>query len=38
MKIYAETDRIILREIILEDAPAMFEMDRQVDDFIGINP
>lgn len=27
MKIYAETDRIILREIVLEDAEAMFEMD-----------
>jgi RimJ/RimL family protein N-acetyltransferase len=27
MKIYAETDRIILREIVLEDAVAMFEMD-----------
>jgi ribosomal-protein-alanine N-acetyltransferase len=27
MKIYAETDRIILREIVPEDAEAMFEMD-----------
>ena len=27
MKIYAETDRIIMREIVMEDAAAMFEMD-----------
>jgi RimJ/RimL family protein N-acetyltransferase len=27
MKIYAETDRIVMREIVMEDAAAMFEMD-----------
>lgn len=40
MKIYAETDRIILREIILNDAPAMFEMDAdpEVHTYLGKSP
>lgn len=29
MKIYAETDRMLLREILLKDAAAMFEIKRE---------
>ncbi|HMI03860.1 MAG TPA: GNAT family N-acetyltransferase [Pedobacter sp.] len=40
MKIYAETDRIIMREIVMEDAPAMFEMDSdpEVQRYLHKNP
>ncbi|MBB2149034.1 GNAT family N-acetyltransferase [Pedobacter gandavensis] len=40
MKIFAETDRIILREITLEDAPLMFKMDSdpEVHKYLGSNP
>lgn len=40
MKIYAETDRIILREIVLDDAAAMFEMDAdpEVHTYLGKSP
>lgn len=40
MKAYIETDRIILREIELEDAPAMFEMDSdpEVHTYLGKSP
>lgn len=40
MKIYAETDRLILREIVPEDANAMFEMetDPEVHTYLGMNP
>jgi ribosomal-protein-alanine N-acetyltransferase len=40
MKIYAETDRIILREIVPEDAAAMFEMDSdpEVHLYLGKSP
>ncbi|TKC05898.1 GNAT family N-acetyltransferase [Pedobacter frigoris] len=40
MKVFAETDRIILREIVMEDAPAMFEMDSdpEVHRYLGKNP
>ncbi|MDR6781848.1 ribosomal-protein-alanine N-acetyltransferase [Pedobacter africanus] len=40
MKIYAETDRILLREIVLEDAAAMFEMeaDPEVHRYLGSAP
>lgn len=40
MKIFAETDRIILREIVETDAPAFFEMDAdpEVHTFLGSTP
>jgi ribosomal-protein-alanine N-acetyltransferase len=40
MKIFAETNRIILRELVLEDAPAMFEMysDPEVLKYLGEKP
>lgn len=40
MKTYIETDRILLREIELEDAPAMYEMDSdpEVHIFLGKSP
>jgi len=40
MKIFAETDRIILREIVEADAPAFFEMDAdpEVHTFLGSAP
>ncbi|WP_316788964.1 GNAT family N-acetyltransferase [Pedobacter frigoris] len=40
MKVFAETDRIILREIVMGDAPAMFEMDSdpEVHRYLGNNP
>lgn len=40
MKIFAETERLILREIIPEDAQAFFEMDAdpEVHRFLGNNP
>lgn len=40
MKIFAETDRIILREIVMEDAAAMFEMDSnpEVHKYLGNKP
>lgn len=40
MKIFAETDRIILREIVPEDAAAMFEMDSdpEVHVYLGKSP
>ncbi|HKG06089.1 MAG TPA: GNAT family N-acetyltransferase [Pedobacter sp.] len=40
MKIFAETDRIILREIVLEDAADMFEMDSdpEVQKYLGKAP
>lgn len=39
-RIFAETDRILLREITLEDAPAMFEMDAdpEVHTYLGKSP
>lgn len=40
MKIYVETERIILREIVLDDASAMFEMDAdpEVHTYLGKSP
>ena len=40
MRIYAETNRILLREIVLEDAAAMFEMDSdpEVHQYLGKSP
>lgn len=40
MKIFAETDRILLREIVVEDAAAMFEMDAdpEVHRYLGNTP
>ncbi|MES2454861.1 MAG: GNAT family N-acetyltransferase [Bacteroidota bacterium] len=40
MKIYVETDRIILREIVAEDAAALFEMDAdpEVHRYLGKQP
>jgi len=40
MKIFAETDRILLREIVVEDAAAMFEMDAdpEVHRYLGNSP
>ncbi|MBC8986742.1 GNAT family N-acetyltransferase [Pedobacter sp. N36a] len=40
MKIFVETDRIILREIILADAPLMFKMDSdpEVHKYLGNKP
>lgn len=40
MTIFAETERIILREIVLEDAAAMFEMDAdpEVHRYLGNTP
>jgi ribosomal-protein-alanine N-acetyltransferase len=40
MKIFAETERLILREILLTDESAMFEMDSdpEVHTFLGNNP
>ena len=40
MKIFAETDRIILRELSLEDAPLMFKMDSdpEVHKYLGNKP
>ncbi len=40
MKIYAETERLILREMVAEDAPAFFEMDSDplVHIYLGNNP
>lgn len=40
MKVFAETDRIILREIVMEDALAMFDMDSdpEVHRYLGKNP
>lgn len=40
MKIYMETERIILREIVLDDAAAMFEMDAdpEVHTYLGKSP
>lgn len=40
MKIFAETERIILREIVLEDAASMFEMDAdpEVHKYLGNSP
>ncbi|WP_026450326.1 GNAT family N-acetyltransferase [Aequorivita capsosiphonis] len=40
MKIHIETDRLLLRDLIAEDAQAMFEMDSdaEVHTFLGNNP
>jgi len=40
MKIFLETDRLILREIVMEDADAFFEMDSdpEVHKYLGNNP
>ena len=40
MKIFAETDRILLREIVMDDAVAIFEMDAdpEVHRYLGNSP
>ena len=35
MKFFAETERLVLRELLLSDAEGMFELDRDKD-FIAI--